>query len=162
VLVELVIDGRHRAGAEALLERYAEPQTRLTFVSAAHGLIEAASALRRLVRQRVVAGADGAAALRWLGELDIVLDATAPRLPRIWALRDRMSAYDAAYAAAAEAIDVPLLTTDSRLLRACQHEGIPAEHIDAWISSSSPNESKATRYGRSSDTSDPPSPATRS
>jgi predicted nucleic acid-binding protein len=130
VLVELVIDGRHRAGAEVLLERYAEPQTRLTFVSAAHGLIEATSALRRLVRQRVVAGEDGATALRWLGELDIVLDATAPRPPRIWALRDRMSAYDAAYAAAAEAIDVPLLTADSRLLRTCQHEGIPAEHID--------------------------------
>jgi predicted nucleic acid-binding protein len=125
-----VIDGRHRAGAEVLLERYAEPQTRLTFVSAAHGLIEATSALRRLVRQRVVTGEDGATALRWLGELDIVLDATAPRLPRIWALRDRMSACDAAYAAAAEAIDVPLLTADSRLLRACQHEGIPAEHID--------------------------------
>lgn len=134
MLVELVIDGRHRAGAEVLLERYADPQTRLTFVSAAHGLIETTSALRRLVRQRVVAGADGAAALRWLGELDIVLDATAPRMPRIWALRDRMSAYDAAYAAAAESIDIPLLTADSRLLRACQHEGIPVEHIDELAS----------------------------
>jgi hypothetical protein len=27
VLVELVVDGRHRAGAEALLERYAHPRT---------------------------------------------------------------------------------------------------------------------------------------
>jgi predicted nucleic acid-binding protein len=139
VLVELVIDGRHRAGAEALLERYADPRARLTFVSAAHGLIEAASALRRLVRQGLVAGADGAAALRWLGELDIVLDATAPRLPRIWALRDHMSAYDAAYAAAAEAIDVPLLTADSRLLRACRQESIPAGHIDE-LASGGPSE----------------------
>ncbi len=134
VLVELVIDGRHRAGAEALLERYADPQTRLTFISAAHGLIEATGALRRLVRQRVVAATDGAAALRWLGQLDIVLDATAPRLPRIWALCDRMSAYNAAYAAAAEAIDVPLLTADGRLLRACQHEGVRAQHIDELAS----------------------------
>lgn len=134
MLVELVIDGRHRAGAEVLLERYADQQTRLTFISAAHGLIEAASALRRLVRQRVVAGADGAAALRWLAELDIVLDATALRLPRIWALRDHMSAYDAAYAAAAEAIGVPLLTADNRLLRACRQEGISAEHIDELAS----------------------------
>jgi hypothetical protein len=31
VLVELVIDERHRAGAEVLLARYADPQTRLTF-----------------------------------------------------------------------------------------------------------------------------------
>jgi predicted nucleic acid-binding protein len=134
VLVELVIDGRHRNGAEALLERYAEPQTRLTFVSAAHGLIEAASALQRLVRERAVTATDGAAAVRWLGELDIVLDSTAPRLARIWALRDRMGAYDAAYAAVAEAIDAPLLTADRRLLRACQHEGIPAEHIDELAS----------------------------
>lgn len=130
MLVELVIGGRHRAGAEVLLERYGDPETRLTFVSAAHGLVEAASALRRLVRQRVVETTEGWQALRWLGELDIVLDATAPRLPRIWALRDRMSAYDAAYAAAAEAIDVPLLTADRRLLLACRHERIPATHLD--------------------------------
>lgn len=134
MLVELVIDGRHRTGAEVLLARYADPQARLTFVSAAHGLIEAASALRRLVRQRILADADGGGALRWLGELDVVLDATAPRLARVWALRDRMSAYDAAYAAAAEAIDVPLLTADRRLLRACQHEGVPAQHIDELAS----------------------------
>lgn len=130
MLVELVIDGRHRAGAEVLLERYAAPERRLTFVTAAHGLIEATSAVRRLVRQRALEAADGWRALRWLGELDIVLDATAPRLPRVWALRDRMSAYDAAYAVAAEAIDVPLLTTDSRLLRACRQERIPAQHLD--------------------------------
>jgi predicted nucleic acid-binding protein len=130
VLVELVIGGRHRAGAEVLLERYGDPEARLTFVSAAHGLIEAASALRRLVRQRVLKATEGGQALRWLGELDIVLDATAPRLPRIWALRDRMSAYDAAYAAAAEAIDVPLITADRRLLLACRHERIPAKHLD--------------------------------
>ncbi len=134
MLVELVIDGRHRAGADVLLERYADTTTRVTIFSAAHGLVEAASALRRLVRQRHLTAVDGWEALRWLGELDIVLDATAPRLPRIWALRDRMSAYDAAYAAAAEAIDVPLFTTDLRLMRACHKEGIACQHIDALAS----------------------------
>ena len=39
-------------------------------------------------------------------------------LPRIWALRDDISAYDAAYVALAEALGCALLTADSRLARA--------------------------------------------
>jgi predicted nucleic acid-binding protein len=60
----------------------------------------------------------------------VVLDATAPRIRRIWSLRDRMSAYDAAYAAAAEAFGASLLTVDGGLLRACHDAGIAAEHLD--------------------------------
>ena len=37
-----------------------------------------------------------------------------------------MSAYDAAYAAAAEALDTALITTDARLLGACRAAGIGA------------------------------------
>jgi len=37
---------------------------------------------------------------------------------RIWELRDSMTACDAAYIALAEALDVPLITTDARLGRA--------------------------------------------
>jgi predicted nucleic acid-binding protein len=129
VLVELVIAGRHRRGADALLDRYAAA-SRLTLVSAAHGLIEAMSAVRRLALRGLLAAEDGLAAVEWLGRLDLVLDATAPRIRRIWALRDRMSAYDAAYAAAAEAFDAPLLTVDARLLRACGDAGIVAQHLD--------------------------------
>lgn len=73
---------------------------------------------------------EGATAIAWLTGLDLVLDATGPRARRIWALRDRMSAYDAAYAAAAEAFGVPLLTVDRRLLRACRSEGIAAMTLD--------------------------------
>jgi predicted nucleic acid-binding protein len=36
-------------------------------------------------------------------------------LPRIWELRDNLTAYDAAYVALAEALDAPLLTRDQRL-----------------------------------------------
>ena len=130
MLVELVIAGRHRDGADVLLARYADPDKRLTFVSAAHGLVEAASALRRLVQRSLLDPSDGQSALEWLGRLDIVLDATAPRLRRIWALRDCMSAYDAVYAAAAEALGAPLLTADTALLRACGEAGITALHLD--------------------------------
>jgi predicted nucleic acid-binding protein len=131
-LVELVVAGRHRRAADVLLTRYAE-SPRLTLVSAAHGLVEAMSALRRLTLRAVLTREDGQAAVEWLGELDLVLDATAPRLRRIWSLRERMSAYDAAYAAAAEALEAPLLTVDQRLLRACRDAAIPAMHLDELV-----------------------------
>lgn len=129
VLVELVVAGRHRHGADALLARYATAPG-VTLVSAAHGLLEAISAVRRLVLRDDLTAADGKVAVEWLSELDLVLDATAPRVRRIWSLRDQMSAYDAAYAAVAEAFDAPLLTVDQRLLRACRDAGIAAIDLD--------------------------------
>lgn len=39
-------------------------------------------------------------------------------LPRVWELRDNMSAYDAVYVALAEVLDARLLTTDRRLATA--------------------------------------------
>ncbi len=127
--MELVIAGRHRRGADGLLARYEESPS-LTLISAAHGLIEATSALRRLALREELTGDDGSSALRWLEGFDLVLDATAPRMTRIWSLREQMSAYDAAYAAAAEAFEAPLLTVDERLLRACRDAGISATHLD--------------------------------
>jgi predicted nucleic acid-binding protein len=41
-----------------------------------------------------------------------------PLLPRIWALRDNLTPYDAAYVALAEAIGATLLTADRKLARA--------------------------------------------
>jgi predicted nucleic acid-binding protein len=127
-LVELVIAGEHRAAADRLLDRYAR-ERELTLLTAAHGPIEATSALRRLVQRDLLDPGHAELALLALAEFDLVLDATAPRLRRIWSLRDRMSAYDAAYAATAEAYSAPLLTTDQRLLSACTAARIPAEHL---------------------------------
>lgn len=42
-------------------------------------------------------------------------------LPRIWALRHNVTAYDAAYVALAESLDAPLLTCDVRLHDAPGH-----------------------------------------
>jgi predicted nucleic acid-binding protein len=83
-----------------------------------------------LTQREVLAPEQGLAAIEWLGELDVVLDPTGPRLRRIWWLREQMSAYDAAYAAVAEAFDAPLVTVDDRLLRACDAAGIAAVHLD--------------------------------
>lgn len=40
---------------------------------------------------------------------------------RMWALRHNLSAYDAAFIALSEALDMPLVTVDSRLARAPGH-----------------------------------------
>jgi predicted nucleic acid-binding protein len=42
-------------------------------------------------------------------------------LPRIWELRNNLTAYDAAYVALAEALDAPLLTRDRRIAAAPGH-----------------------------------------
>lgn len=42
-------------------------------------------------------------------------------LPRVWQLRDNITAYDAVYVALAEALDAPLITRDERLARAPGH-----------------------------------------
>lgn len=42
-------------------------------------------------------------------------------LPRIWELRNNLTAYDAAYVALAEALEAPLLTRDRRLAAAAGH-----------------------------------------
>ena len=43
-------------------------------------------------------------------------------LPRIWDLRNNLTAYDATYVALAEALDAPLLTRDRRLAAAAGHQ----------------------------------------
>ncbi len=43
-------------------------------------------------------------------------------LPRVWALRHKVTAYDAVYIALAEALDAVLLTRDHRLAGAAGHE----------------------------------------
>jgi len=52
----------------------------------------------------------------------------APLAPRVWALRETHSAYDAAYVGLAEVLRMPLLTTDRRLARSHGHT---AQIIDA-------------------------------
>ncbi|HSU07227.1 MAG TPA: type II toxin-antitoxin system VapC family toxin [Acetobacteraceae bacterium] len=42
-------------------------------------------------------------------------------LPRVWELRNNLTAYDAVYVALAEALDAPLLTSDQRLATAAGH-----------------------------------------
>jgi predicted nucleic acid-binding protein len=83
--------------------------------------VEVVSSLRRLTRH---GGLDVNVAERALGlfsELRIKRYPMTLLLGRVWALRENLSAYDAAYVALAEALDLPLLTTDQRLARSRGH-----------------------------------------
>jgi predicted nucleic acid-binding protein len=82
---------------------------------------EVTSALRGLVRARRLRPDRARGLLQDLAELDLVRYPPHGLLERIWELRDRLTAYDAAYVALAEALDAPLVTTDDVLARLRGH-----------------------------------------
>lgn len=80
--------------------------------------LEVSSALRKLVAERRLPEKGGRQALDKLALLPLRLHPHVPLLPRIWELRANLTVYDAAYAALAEALALPLVTADTRLSRA--------------------------------------------
>lgn len=128
VLVELVLAGRYASAADRLLD-HLERHPDVEIVTAAHGLIEVVSALRRLNLNGALDDDVATAACTWLRRLDLRLDPTAPRVDQAWGLRHSMTAYDAAYAAAAKGLGLPLVSVDQPLLAACEASGIDAVHL---------------------------------
>jgi predicted nucleic acid-binding protein len=84
--------------------------------------IEVAQALRRLVAAKVVSASRARQALDDLGDLPMIRYPHDWLLDRIWDLRHNLTAYDAAYVALAEALDVPLITCDGRIKLASGHK----------------------------------------
>ena len=80
--------------------------------------IEVLHALRGLVRAGKVTADRAADARTDLADLAITRYGHEPVADRIWALRDNLTAYDAASVALAEALDATLITCDARLARA--------------------------------------------
>ena len=83
--------------------------------------IEVAQVIRRYAANGDIDSERGRLALSDLACLSIQRYPHDLLLPRIWALRNNLTAYDAAYVALAEALDQPLLTRDKRLAAAAGH-----------------------------------------
>lgn len=88
----------------------------------AHLDVEVAQVTRRLAQNAIITPARGRAMLELLAEAPIRRIPLAPLLPRVWALRKNLTAYDAAYVALAEALSAPLVTLDRKIREAPGHQ----------------------------------------
>jgi len=105
--------------AERVAARVLAPDERL---DAPHLVdIEVGQALRRLAQLNAITVLRAEEALADFASLVIERHAHLELLPRIWQLRDSLTAYDAAYVTLAEALDAPVLTCDAKLGRAHGH-----------------------------------------
>ena len=83
--------------------------------------VEIAQVIRRYAANRDIDDERGRMALADLADLPLRRYPHDFLLPRVWALRNNLTAYDATYVALAEVLDVPLLTRDRRLAGAAGH-----------------------------------------
>ena len=83
--------------------------------------LEVAQVIRRYAANGDIDGERGRMALADLADFPLRRYPHDFLLPRIWDLRNNLSAYDAAYVALAEALDAVLLTRDKRLARPAGH-----------------------------------------
>lgn len=79
--------------------------------------VEVAQALRRMVQTGALTASRGRAAVEILQAMPLERHQVSPLLPRIWGLKDALTAYDATYVALAEALECPLVTFDQKLAR---------------------------------------------
>jgi predicted nucleic acid-binding protein len=84
--------------------------------------VEAAQVIRRYAANGDIDDERGRLALDDLADFPLWRYPHDVLLPRIWSLRNNLTAYDAAYVALAEALDAPLLTRDRRLAAIPGHD----------------------------------------
>jgi predicted nucleic acid-binding protein len=83
--------------------------------------IEVAQVLRRFTLRGDIQPEQGRQALQDLADFPMDRHSHEMLLPRIWALRENLTAYDATYVALAELLGATLLTRDGRIARAPGH-----------------------------------------
>jgi predicted nucleic acid-binding protein len=83
--------------------------------------IEVAQVLRRFVRRGELSSDRARQALDDLASLPLERYSHEILLPRVWRLRENLTAYDAVYVALAEILGATLWTCDGRLARAPGH-----------------------------------------
>jgi len=82
---------------------------------------EVASAVRGLALGGQIPPRRGAEALDALARMRMLRFAGRQLLRRVWEIRGQIDAFDAAYVALAERLQLPLITTDQRLGRSRGH-----------------------------------------
>jgi predicted nucleic acid-binding protein len=105
--------------ADQLMERAFEASERMHAPQLLD--IEVTQVLRRLVQRKEITAARAEQSLDDLTNLLIERHEHQALIPRIWQLRDSLTAYDGAYVALAEALGAPLLTCDAKLAGAHGH-----------------------------------------
>lgn len=98
----------------ALAELRADP----AWLVPAHWHVEVLATIRGLLLGDKLDAATAGKAAAALRAMTVALAPTPPLLPRMWELRDNLSAYDAAHVAAAESRSLTLVTADVRVRRA--------------------------------------------
>jgi predicted nucleic acid-binding protein len=83
--------------------------------------LEVLAAARGLVTRGQTTPEQAQRAVEDLADLPVKRYPVVGLLDRIWALRETLTPYDASYVALAEALDLPLATTDARLARSHGH-----------------------------------------
>jgi predicted nucleic acid-binding protein len=83
--------------------------------------VEVAHVVRRYAAAGEIGHERGREALADLADFPVQRYPHGFLLPRVWQLRNNLTAYDAVYVALAEALDAPLLTRDQRLAAAAGH-----------------------------------------
>ena len=83
--------------------------------------VEVAQVIRRYAANGEIDGERGGAAITDLAVFPLHRYPHDLLLPRVWELRNNLTAYDAVYVALAEALEAPLLTRDRRLAAAAGH-----------------------------------------
>ena len=77
--------------------------------------LEVIQVLRRFVRSKDITAQRAREALDDFVRMPLTRYPHNLLLPRIWELRDNLTAYDAAYVVLAEVLDAPLVTRDAKL-----------------------------------------------
>ena len=80
--------------------------------------VEVTAVIRRFVLERGLTAQSGLQRIRAMAKFDIRRYPHAQLVERVWELRRSVSPPDGFFVALAEALDVPLVTTDRRLARA--------------------------------------------
>lgn len=129
VVVEFLAAGEHTEAADLLVGGLAWSDP-LHLLAPDLLFLEAASALDRMARRRQISAREADQAVDKLPRLAIGSVPSSSLLEEAWPLRANISVYDAAYVALAMGLDLPLVSTDRKLVRAASGAGARCWALD--------------------------------